>query len=424
MPDTLSINEFAAKVKERRPDLASIPDGTLVGKMLAAAPELKDVVRMEYTDKRGAEYKSPAAPGGFADKVADQMDAVREGVAGFVPTAAQAIGELGTVKGAMGVFNKLRSPLQAARSAVEPLTTLTKQGAELALGTLPEGAQRPARAAVQQMVPGLQEDVPSPDDPRTAEMAKAAGANLAGTLIPAVAEAAPARISPVFQRIKGALPTSNVEPVTAIERNIAPSSPKAKLSTIRNAPKLAEINPKLAEVKGPAFDQELVQTFKTAEQGVDAAESAVPRETLVPTERIADKIAELIDDFAGDERATAQLTKEWERWAGQSEMPWEDFIKVKRNIGTKLNTAAMRKAFGVLMEASGDISQELKAANRTYSVVRKGLEDSGIDRFTGRRIKATGAPPEQSKAWKAIKKYGPPAVIGTAAAGVVKDLLK
>lgn len=47
MADKLSIEEFAAEIKKRRPDLASIPNDTLVGKTLGAAPELKEFVNLD-----------------------------------------------------------------------------------------------------------------------------------------------------------------------------------------------------------------------------------------------------------------------------------------------------------------------------------------------------------------------------------------
>jgi hypothetical protein len=58
---------------------------------------------------------------------------------------------------------------QGAPKAVEPVATLAKQTAELA-------------------APGMVSDVPSPEDPRTAEMAGAAGQNLAVTTLPGAAQ--------------------------------------------------------------------------------------------------------------------------------------------------------------------------------------------------------------------------------------------
>ncbi len=49
MPDKLSIEQFAAEIKKRRPDLAGIPNDTLVGKTLGAAPELKEYVNLDTT---------------------------------------------------------------------------------------------------------------------------------------------------------------------------------------------------------------------------------------------------------------------------------------------------------------------------------------------------------------------------------------
>ncbi len=47
MAEKLSIEQFAAEIKKRRPDLANIPNDTLVGKTLGAAPELKEFVNLD-----------------------------------------------------------------------------------------------------------------------------------------------------------------------------------------------------------------------------------------------------------------------------------------------------------------------------------------------------------------------------------------
>ena len=49
MPEQLSIKDFAAKIRERRPDLASVSDDLLVGKTLESAPQLKQFVNLDTT---------------------------------------------------------------------------------------------------------------------------------------------------------------------------------------------------------------------------------------------------------------------------------------------------------------------------------------------------------------------------------------
>lgn len=206
MPDTLSINEFAAKIKERRPDLAGMDDGTLVGKLLASEPSLKPLVRMEYNDKRGATYQSPERIPTTRDAVLDGMQNVGEGAKNLVPDTANAIGSMGTRKGVLSLFERLKNPGQMAKDAVQPAVTLAKQGMEYAVGSLPDSIQPGVRAAVSGEAPGVLSDVPSPDDPRTAGMQRAAGANLAASVLPAVGQAAAAKTSGAWNAMKGKLP--------------------------------------------------------------------------------------------------------------------------------------------------------------------------------------------------------------------------
>ena len=48
------------------------------------------------------------------------------------------------------------------------------------------------------------------------------------------------------------------------------------------------------------------------------------------------------------------------------------------------------RAYCVLMDGAGPISPELAQANRSYSVVRRALNDAGIDILTGRWIRDVG----------------------------------
>lgn len=192
MPETLSINEFAAKVKERRPDLANIPDGTLVGKMLAAAPELKDVVRMEYNDKRGAPYESPRYTGTGAtagdvasDQAAEVLKGVPEAITGL-PAAAGAVGKT--------VWSALRGN-----------ATETAQN----VGGMAKAVAAPFKTAAQgaaELVSPGSTNAPPPESPEWSQAARAGGAMLAGAELPNAAAGAGRLISPVFQRIKGMAP--------------------------------------------------------------------------------------------------------------------------------------------------------------------------------------------------------------------------
>src|SRR5689334_2076144 len=102
MADKLSVQQFAAKIRERRPDASSIPDITLVGKVLAAAPQLKDYV--DLTALPGTEkgvFESPkygpTGPNGtemVSEQAANILKGIPQAVTG-IPSAALELGKLG-----------------------------------------------------------------------------------------------------------------------------------------------------------------------------------------------------------------------------------------------------------------------------------------------------------------------------------------
>lgn len=189
-----------------------------------------------------------------------------------------------------------------------------------------------------------------------------------------------------------------------IEENLAPSGRKAQKFTqlvdaqgepTRFGQSLIDELPELpAAPDMAAFDRTLVDGLRKREAGIDAADATVPPQTPVNAEPIADRIAELIDEYAGDELSTNQLKKEWERWAGQGHVPWEEFTKVKRNVGKNLKSPALRRYYKILMDAGGEISPAVAKANKSYSTVRRAIENAGIDAQTGRRIGQVGKRPK------------------------------
>ena len=197
---------------------------------------------------------------------------------------------------------------------------------------------------------------------------------------------------------------SNVEPVAPkpvtitqdIERAIAPSGARAKLSTLRNAPKLVQELPNLTP--GPNFDSQLMDGFKGAEQKVIKAEDAVPDSTTVPRQQITDKLAQLSLEYGekGLDKIAGQIDRLNDTWARMPEkIPWDQFIKAKRSFfqGANVNNTPMLRAYGALMDASSGVSPELAEANKSYSVIRRALKDAQIDTNTGRRIMQVGKTP-------------------------------
>lgn len=203
----------------------------------------------------------------------------------------------------------------------------------------------------------------------------------------------------------GEIPRATVPANTLaqIEEAIAPTTNKArKFSQMTNSAgeitkfgeDLPRIVPDIVAATKETAPGILKRAITEMEAGIEAAEAKIPPETPIAAEPIADKIASIIEDFAGDERSVMQLTREWERWAGQKSLPWEEFRTVKRNIGKNLTTPAMKRMYRVLVEANNEVSKELGIANHNYSVVRRAMENGGIDIQTGRRVSTVAKPPK------------------------------
>jgi hypothetical protein len=203
-------------------------------------------------------------------------------------------------------------------------------------------------------------------------------------------------------------PEPAVPDVSTIERGLAPSGGRAKLSTLRNAPKLADEVPELAGLQpGPEFDNALMQGFRRTEAMIEAAEDAVPSYTAVSKSPVIDQWKEIAADYKARGLETSagkveSLIKEWEKLP--DDIPWKSFLNRKRSFFKEggLNSTPIRKAYRALMDASGKISKDLSAANSSYHIVRKGLDDAKIDPITGRRIMAVG---QSTPLADAFKKY-------------------
>lgn len=193
---------------------------------------------------------------------------------------------------------------------------------------------------------------------------------------------------------------SSQNPYSAIEEAIAPRGKGLKLSQMVDAEgkptrfgqKLVEVVPEIQTATKETAPSVLKQGLDRVGKQIEAAESAIPDKTPMNPEAIADKIGQIIEDYAGDERSVAQLNKEWERWAGQKNVTWGDFITIKRNLGRNLTSPALRRAYRVLVEASTEVSDDLRNANEGYSAISRAMESGGIDKTTGRRLSTVGKP--------------------------------
>lgn len=184
-----------------------------------------------------------------------------------------------------------------------------------------------------------------------------------------------------------------------IERGIAPSGEAAQRSTLKNAPKLAEELPELQNIPpGDMFDRTLVDGFKRVEGDVEMVENQIPRSTTVPKAQIISTWKELVQEYAGrglpkSVRSLERVLETWEKLP--SAIPWDTFLGLKRSFfkeAASASSSTMRRAYGTLMEATSQISPELAQANKSYSVVRRALDDARLDPITGRRIRKVGKP--------------------------------
>lgn len=126
MPEQVSVQEFARKIRERRPDLAHIPDITLVGKTLHAAPNLREYVDMSQLP--GMDQPPSNAPDDrtafqvASDQAANVIKGIPQAITG-IPSALGSLYDVG--KNALtGNFSGAASGAgQMVKGALSPLTT-------------------------------------------------------------------------------------------------------------------------------------------------------------------------------------------------------------------------------------------------------------------------------------------------------------
>lgn len=196
--------------------------------------------------------------------------------------------------------------------------------------------------------------------------------------------------------------------VTMAEQALAPTGNQKRLSTIRNTPDLLEIAPELRGLPpGPQFDATLHQGFKNMEALVDAAEKSVPRNTKVSLQELKSDLLAVQSDYTlrAMPKAVAEVQRVIDKMndrfgASSANVPWEDFIQVKRNLLKESRAASstpLRRAYGMFMKATAEISPELSKANKGYSTYMRALENANMDPLTGRRIGSVGKPTDKPK---------------------------
>lgn len=157
MPDKLNIEQFAAKIRERRPDLASVPNSTLVGKVLMGAPELKDYVDLSPEANGAKDVKPVMYPGGnqTAGQVAqDQSAEVLKGAGQAITGLPGALKQLGgaawdALKGDYGASTNAAK--QMASGIAQPFATA---GRGLGALAAPQSVAPPTEDAWKQAAQG------------------------------------------------------------------------------------------------------------------------------------------------------------------------------------------------------------------------------------------------------------------------------
>lgn len=166
MPDTYSIQEFAAKIRERRPDLASVPDALLVGKTLAAAPDLKQFLSQESEPFQSPKY-GPTGPTG--------LQLASEGAAKVLKGNALS-----------GVAGSLQQAINDVRTSGNPQYTAGQKIIETLLGmvTSPMKTENVVAGGIKELlIPGSTK-TPPPESPEWEAQQQQAGTMLTMAELP------------------------------------------------------------------------------------------------------------------------------------------------------------------------------------------------------------------------------------------------
>lgn len=261
MADQVSLHEFAQKIRERRPDLSSVPDVTLVAKTLAAAPELKqyvDIGNLPGMDAVAKVVPDARTPGMVAsDQAANVLRGIPQVVTG-IPAAISALGGLAKDIGtghAGAAVDKVKTMLAGM---AQPVTTPIKgalSGQRVSLPGLPGSVQFP------EFPEG------NPANPAWGQAAQGAGAMLGAAELPNVVSGINQYVvQPLANRVASAVDTTK-----AFNR-------AAKVPAGRRG---VEVNMNTGEVKtNPGNAPVRALEGSTPVEKVKAAVSARPNEDL------------------------------------------------------------------------------------------------------------------------------------------------
>jgi hypothetical protein len=224
----------------------------------------------------------------------------------------------------------------------------------------------------------------------------------------AAPEPAGVTASPTFQPAPSVPKAPSARDVMTAMEAISPTARRQR-STMFNAPKLLQEAPDLIGLrKGEAFDRVLTENFNRVERSVIEEEAAVPRTTTVPKSEITGPLKMLRKEAAADPNLGATVAKldkliaEWSKLPNN--VPWEQFLTGKRSFFDEINpkSAPMFRAYGVFMDASNKVSEGLSKANKSYSIVRRAMDDANME--TSSKVNEVTGQPHRGTRIKQIGK--------------------
>lgn len=358
MPELYSIQQFAAKIRERRPDLGHIPDATLVGKTLYAAPDLK-----RYLSQEVQPFESPRYEGGASNRTAgqvasDQAENVLKGGVEAITGIPSMVGSLARTVG--------KGLTGDASGVLKDVTNLARGG---------------AHAIADPFVPVIEAAAgynPLPEDPKWSQAAKGAGAQLSSMVVPEIvapiatktASAVASRVTPV---IKGAATKTASKLRTSAAENkaraLAPVDLESQAAAQRIAPELAQ-NRQAKGIRGKTIDRNINADLARTGRAVDVAENRLSGRTQNFLDRadIIDELDETINnlyvgDATGHPEAVASLTKmRSEILKLPEKISFDDSIKFRRQLDKAI-------------EDKGGWKQSTNSADRIDMITRRGVSD-------------------------------------------------
>ena len=205
-----------------------------------------------------------------------------------------------------------------------------------------------------------------------------------------------------------------------IEKALAPSGNAArKASQTMNADgsttpfgrKLVELVPEIKKATKATAPEALMTGYQRVTQALNEVEDQVPEGTTVDTVPITGGLFELSQEYMdrGLPEVAAKIEKIREQWSGDNPA-WGEFLAKKRAFfqNHNLRSAPMKRAYGILMEASSRVSPELSEANANYSTVRRALDNANVDVNTGRRISEVGKASSKASSVPMSERAAPP----------------